>query len=406
MEGFVMSEKVKREKTKYPNIYFNTSTGKYDVKYNYKIYDPLTQKNKYKAQWRYNITSLKAAREELAKLQTGIDKSADKDITLQGAFELWKNRAAAQNFSKTTIRNTEQQVKMLCQFIPMDTKIKDMTEDLYYKVFADCRKHGYSEETIHSINATFRKLVQLAYKKGLVSTNFLQKSDNIKTKRKDDIRIITHEEWIKLDKYFHETKFVRLGVDRYPRFRFMFNLLYYTGIRIGECLALTYKDFEEFDYYKKNDEKPIRLAGTKATEHEHLRGIRLNVKHAMLADGSIKETKNSKERTIPLDPRAERLYCIERDRNLDRGGDITDRVFPYAYGNCLTLITKACEKVEIPHCSLHTFRHTFISNMIRENVPISVIEKVSGDTQETIFKRYSHMFERDEVLVLKALENL
>ena len=33
-----MSTKVKREKTKYPNIYFNHSTGKYDVKYNYKIY--------------------------------------------------------------------------------------------------------------------------------------------------------------------------------------------------------------------------------------------------------------------------------------------------------------------------------------------------------------------------------
>lgn len=64
----------------------------------------------------------------------------------------------------------------------------------------------------------------------------------IKTKRKDDIRILTHEEWGRLDKYFSETTFVRLGVDRYPRFRFMFNLLYYTGLRIGECLALTYED--------------------------------------------------------------------------------------------------------------------------------------------------------------------
>ena len=35
-----------------------------------------------------------------------------------------------------------------------------------------------------------------------------------------------------------------------------------------------------------------------------------------------------------------------------------------------------------------------------------MIEKVSGDTQKTIFDRYSHMFDDDEDLVLKALENL
>lgn len=171
-------------------------------------------------------------------------------------------------------------------------------------------------------------------------------------------------------------------------------------------MALTYEDFEEFDYYKRRDEKPIRLAGTKATEHDHLRGLRLKITKSMLADGTIKEPKNFKKRTIPLDPCVERLFFIEYNANMSRGGNITDRVFQYRYGNCLSLITKACEKIDIPLCSLHTFRHTFISNMIRNNVPLPVIEKVSGDTQETIFKRYSHMFEQDEVMVLKALEDL
>lgn len=39
-------------------------------------------------------------------------------------------------------------------------------------------------------------------------------------------------------------------------------------------------------------------------------------------------------------------------------------------------------------------------------MPLPVIEKVSGDIQETIFKRYSHMFEGDEKIVLRALEEL
>jgi len=36
MEGYGMANKVKRTGTKYPNIYFNESTKKYDIKYNYK----------------------------------------------------------------------------------------------------------------------------------------------------------------------------------------------------------------------------------------------------------------------------------------------------------------------------------------------------------------------------------
>ncbi|MCI9306335.1 MAG: hypothetical protein HFI28_07640, partial [Lachnospiraceae bacterium] len=53
-----MAEQAKRTKTKYPNIYYNENTKLYDVKYNYKVYDPLTQKNKYKAKWKYNLSSL------------------------------------------------------------------------------------------------------------------------------------------------------------------------------------------------------------------------------------------------------------------------------------------------------------------------------------------------------------
>ena len=46
---------------------------------------------------------------------------------------------------------------------------------------------------------------------------------------------------------------------------------HYTGVRFSEALALTWQDFEEFDYYATDSDKPIRLAGTKATQDEHLR---------------------------------------------------------------------------------------------------------------------------------------
>ena len=72
----------------------------------------------------------------------------------------------------------------------------------------------------------------------------------------------------------------------------------------------------------------------------------------------------------------------------------------------LVMLRTACQRAHINNYSCHDFRHTYISNLIRSGVPLSVVEYVSGDTQETIFKHYSHMFEGDEVLVLDALEKL
>lgn len=78
----------KRTKTKYTNIYFNEQSKLYDVKYNYKVYNPHTKKNDYKSKWVYGIATIGQAQSELAKLRANGPKPQDKDITLQGAFEL------------------------------------------------------------------------------------------------------------------------------------------------------------------------------------------------------------------------------------------------------------------------------------------------------------------------------
>ena len=69
-----MAKKVKRTKTKHKNIYLNESTNKYDVKYNYKVYNPTKQKNDYRAKCIYNIGTIAEAKKQLAILQAeGLD---------------------------------------------------------------------------------------------------------------------------------------------------------------------------------------------------------------------------------------------------------------------------------------------------------------------------------------------
>lgn len=404
-----MAKQQKRVSTKYPGIYFNETTKKYDVKYNYKIYNPLTQKNDYKSKWIYNLLTISEARAELARLQNGGIKPEDKDITLGGAFELWKLKADTQGFSPVTISNTEDHMKMIYQFIHKDTKLKDITETIYLKFCSDIKSHGYADETLHSINATFRKLINLSYKKKLIKENILDYSDNLRTKTKETYRLIEHDEFMQLQAYFRDNKFVRLGVNNYPIYRFLVYLLYYTGVRIGEALALNFNDFEVFDYYKKDDpDKPkVRLVPSDDDIGKHLQGMRVKINKAYVSDIKLtKDPKNYKKRTIPLPGYVERLFIAMREKHLQSGGSLDDKIFDFGHGAASSMIKNACKKINIPVCTCHDFRHTYISNLIKNGVPLPVIEKVSGDTQQTILKRYSHMFESDEVMVLMALQDL
>ena len=408
---FFMAEKVKRTKTKYANIYLNENTKKYDIKYNYKVYNTDTKKNDYKQKWKYGIPTVKEAKTELAKLQNDSVLAKDKDITLEGAYKLWLVKAETQDFSPASIQNTASYLKMLCHFIPKETKMKDITADMYEKTMKKVRQYGYSDETIRNINATFRKLIHLCCNKRLVSTNILEHADNIRTKNKISYRIIPEKEFIAISNYFKTHRSVRSEVNNYPKYRFMFSLLYYTGIRLGECLALQYDDFEFFSHFKEGEEPQDKIfldfPSTEDMDREHLMGTQVKITKTYLSDFKVtKEPKNFKSRTIVLAPDVVRIYQRLHSKHTLKGGADSDRIFDWGDTACNNMLQKVCIKLGFPHYHCHEFSHTFISNLISKGVPLPVISKVSGDTQETILKRYSHMLERDEVMVLKALRGL
>ena len=402
-----MADKL-RKKTKTNCVYLNTKTKKYDVKYNFKVYNPETKKNDYKAEWITGLETIEEAKKALAARRTEARKKEDTDITLEGAYKLWEIEAKAIPYSPVTIDNTKQHCKMIYQFLPKTTKIKDITENTYYKLASDCRQHGYSDETLRSINATFRKLINLCYRKRLINDNILDHSKNIKTKKKEDYRLIPKDDFDLIDNYFKNNSFVRLGVDNYPIYRLLFNILYYTGARIGEVLALTYGDFEEFTYYKKGEDKSIRLVpSSKDTEAKHLKGLRVKITKAYLTDFKItKDPKNVKHRKVPLTPAVERLYYKASETHRQNSGDVTDKVFKWGHSAVDQMLKKACRVQNIPAYHCHEFRHTFISTLISKGVPLPIIEKVSGDTQATIIERYSHLFEADEVMILNAMNDI
>ena len=161
-------------------------------------------------------------------------------------------------------------------------------------------------------------------------------------------------------------------------------------MRIGEAIVRQYSDFISVRRKVVSDNTvrmPVSVTKSYNSEYKLL-----------------KMPKNLKSRKIPVPMDVEEMFRKLKAEHKRNGGSLNDRIFPWDHGACAFMLKTACKKTEIRSYSCHDFRHTYISNLIRNSVPITVIEAVSGDTQATIFKRYSHMFEGDEVLVLKALE--
>lgn len=398
-----MSDKI-REKTKYKNIYFNNQTRKYDIKYNYKEYNPLTQKNNYKSKWKYNLLTLTEAKKELAKLQSGEIIEEPKEITLKGIYEVWEREAISNNYSIVTIRNTQQQLKMIYQFLPPETKLKNITEETYNFLIASCRNKNYSEETLHNINACFRKLIKLAYRREYIKNNPLDRIKNKTFKVKVPIdefssKLITKDEFNLIDKYFLENSFIRLGIDRYKKYRLLYNFLYYSGCRIGEALAVTIKDFEVVGY-KKN-----LLVSELDNVTSQIFQVKIN-KVILSTDNKMVryETKNYKNRVIPLPNSFFEMYLeyINYLYSCNVKVNNTDRLFDFTQGNALNMLKKAIKETGIRDHAVHDFRHTFISNIMSLGLSMAEVEQFSGDTQRTIFSRYSHPLQDSKLNLIEA----
>lgn len=399
----------KRSKTKHTNIYLNNDTNKYDVKINYKVYNSLTQKNEYKSKWIYGIKSISLAKEALAEAHQKLKKGdiiEDRDITLKGIYELWKIEAKAKNFSPKSLENTYNQYAVIKKFMGEDYFLKNVTENDYLLFISKLRETGYSEQTIYSVNAAFRKFINLAFRKELLKVNPLDRFASIPINKKKlarDKHIVTYDEFKILDNHYKNSRFIRLGVDNNPKKRLILNILYFTGVRIGEAIALTYNDFEHISHLKGMEFELSEDDDLEITAE----ALMLNVDKDYLSNYKlVKDTKTKKSRKVTLDYDASELFFKIRLQHLEQEGDMSERVFPFSAANFSKSLEKACIKNNLPHITCHDFRHTFISNLINENVPLPVIEAVSGDTQQTIVDTYSHMINQDSQVILEAMKRV
>lgn len=153
-------------------------------------------------------------------------------------------------------------------------------------------------------------------------------------------------------------------------------LMIETGLRVGEVLALRWKDVHLSRKRLYVRSTVVRLA---------------NKKRSFVQDSPKSESSN---RVVPLTPKAiDVLTKIFTSRKSD------EWVFTDEYGDRLSYESLrwqtqcACKIAKIKYHGMHVFRHTFATNCYYKNVDVKILSKILGHSDTTItYNIYVHLY--------------
>ena len=170
--------------------------------------------------------------------------------------------------------------------------------------------------------------------------------------------------WTK-DEYM---KFIET-MKRKPMSYYAFQILYWTGIRCGELLALTKADF---DLEKKT--------------------LRINKTYQVVNGEEITSTPKTEKsnRTIELP----QFICDEMQDYFDSiyGLDDTSRIFPFSKHYLHHEMDRGSKEAGVKRIRIHDLRHSSCALLISLGYsPIQIAERL-GHENSTITDRYSHLY--------------
>ena len=238
---------------------------------------------------------------------------------------------------------------------------------------------GLSPNFVKSVISVLQNSLKTAHILGLIPEYTADKIKRPKIVEKQ-VECFSVAEQKKIEQYVLESKKSKLkGIV----------LCLYTGLRIGELLALTWDDID----FQKG-----RLAVTKTCHDGNVNG-----KHCIIVDTPKTETSY---RYIPL---SKPLLAILKDLKKESESnyvvsDKADPVFVRSYQRTFELLLK---RLNIPHKGFHALRHTFATRAIECGMDVKSLSEILGHKNATItLNRYAHSLWEHKLEMMNKLGKL
>lgn len=237
----------------------------------------------------------------------------------------------------------------------------------------------YSNRYLESIQTQFKAVMRYAFNHNYFTDNRLISFPIIKRagEIKKEMDFFTPEEFI---------KFIHV-VDELPYF-VLFNVLYWCGTRLGETLALTWKDID-----LKNKSIRINKSYSKHTRQTTAPKTNNSYRNILVPEMCLKaleQLKNIHKMTIGYD---DNKLVFNFDKHLDENAIRTRK-------------NKWCEQAQVKQIRIHDFRHSHVSLLINMGFNPFEIAKRLGHTVEMVNETYGHLFQEAQQNMINKLDEL
>ena len=308
----------------------------------------------------------------------------DENMRFKELVEIYLREYAKNELKEVTSYNYRRDLEIHMLPIFGNKKIKDITTPALTAFFTGMDK---SSETTRKLKTVMSSVFTYGVNQGYIKTNpcygALYKKDPSKAKK---VKFLDKGQCQKL----------MAATSEYSTFNTIIQFLLFTGLRIGECLALRWSDIS-FDNNTISINHTLSFADDKWF---------LSVPKTQTSFRTIKLSTYSKELLL--------RHKREQDKLKETVGDAwvhPDIVFTSAIGNyyCRSFTNKQLKKIlvdnDLPALSVHALRHSNASLMINNGFDVKAISEHLGHCNTAITSDiYTHIFKEYKAKMAESIE--
>ena len=348
--------------------YKDEKTGKWFAKFYYTNWQGI-KKQKWKRGFATKKEALGFERDFLEK------QSANPDMTFQNLYEIYMEDMAARLKQSTLLtKKAVLQTHILPFFGNKPINEIKASDVRRWQAKLMSSPNNYSQTYLKKINTELNSIINYAKRFYDLNTNPCGKAGTIGKAKAEEMDYWTYDEYIAF----------REGVKDKPLSYICFEVLYWTGMREGELLALSPADIDF-------DNKLISINRTYQ---------RIGGKDVFTSP----KTRKSK-RKIPIpDFLCQELSDYIQSRYML---DADERLFPVTKSYLAHEMIRGCKNTGIKKIRIHDIRHSHASLLINQGCDaLMLADRLGHEKVSTTLNTYSHLFPHKQQELVHNLESL
>ena len=348
--------------------YKDEKTGKWFAKFYYTNWQGI-KKQKWKRGFATKKEALGFERDFLEK------QSANPDMTFQNLYEIYMEDMAARLKRSTLLtKKAVLQTHILPFFGNKPINEIKASDVRRWQAKLMSSPNNYSQTYLKKINTELNSIINYAKRFYDLNTNPCGKAGTIGKAKAEEMDYWTYDEYIAF----------REGVKDKPLSYICFEILYWTGMREGELLALSPADIDL-------DNKTISINRT----YQRIEGKDVFT--------SPKTRKSKRKIPIPdflcqeLSDYIQSRYMLDAD----------ERLFPVTKSYLSHEMIRGCKNTGVKKIRIHDIRHSHASLLINQGCDaLMLADRLGHEKVSTTLNTYSHLFPHKQQELVHSLESL